>query len=116
MSTKPTYSRAEIKQREELLTKCFQACDFNNDGFLDPPELEIVARCFNAQANANVDQEVKVIISKLDKNGDGRVDLREWNAVLFDLFRFMNAAAFDKHCDELLQLIKTKANSDAHAE
>ena len=28
MTTKPTYSRAEIKQREEQLTKCFQACDF----------------------------------------------------------------------------------------
>lgn len=28
MTSKPTYSRAEIKQREELLTKCFEACDF----------------------------------------------------------------------------------------
>lgn len=28
MTSKPTYSRAEIKQREEQLTKCFQACDF----------------------------------------------------------------------------------------
>lgn len=28
----------------------------------------------------------------------GLIDVREWVSVLFDLFRFMSAAAFDKHC------------------
>jgi hypothetical protein len=81
----------------------------NNDGFIDPSELEIVARCFNTAAN--VDQEIKVIFSKLDKNRDGMINLREWVSVLFDLFRFMSAGAFDKHCEELLALLK-KAHPD----
>lgn len=34
------------------------------------------------------------------------IDLREWVSVLFDLFRFMSAAAFDKHCEELTALLK----------
>jgi hypothetical protein len=34
------------------------------------------------------------IFGKLDKNQDGLIDLREWVSVLFDLFRFMSAAAF----------------------
>ncbi len=64
----------------------------------------MVARCFNLQANT--EQEVKVIFGKLDKNQDGHIDLREWVSVLFDLFRFMSAGAFDKHCEELLALLK----------
>jgi Ca2+-binding EF-hand superfamily protein len=50
--------------------------------------------------------EVKVIIGKLDKNQDGQIDLREWVSVLFDLFRFMSAGAFENHVNELLVLIK----------
>ncbi len=73
-------------------------------GLIDPSELEVVARCFNLQANT--EQEVKVIFGKLDKNQDGHIDLREWVSVLFDLFRFMSAGAFDKHCEELLALLK----------
>jgi Ca2+-binding EF-hand superfamily protein len=70
----------------------------------------VVAKCFNSQAN--VDQEVKVIFGKLDKNQDGLIDLREWVSVLFDLFRFMSANAFEKHCEELLALL-TKAHGTA---
>jgi hypothetical protein len=64
---------------------------------------------------------VKVIFGKLDKNQDTLIDLREWVSVLFDLFRFMNKTAFEKHCEELLSLIKkntpqvqSAAHHDAH--
>ena len=50
--------------------------------------------------------EVKVIFGKLDKNQDGMIDLREWVSVLFDLFRFMAAPAFEKHCAELIAIIQ----------
>jgi len=82
----------------------------NNDGVLDPSELEVVARCFNAQANT--EQEVKVIFGKLDKNQDGLIDQREFVTVLFDLFQFMTGNAFAKHCEELLALLK-KAHDGA---
>lgn len=52
-----------------------------------------------------------MIFGKLDKNQDGQIDLREWVSVLFDLFRFMSAGAFDKHVEELLTLLK-KAHPD----
>ena len=47
---------------------------------------------------------------------DNQIDLREWVSVLFDLFRFMSAAAFDKHCEELLALLhKMQPNAAAAA-
>lgn len=133
MSTHPSFTQSELAHREELLTKCFRACDFNSDGIIDATELVTVARCFSGAQNeptrdksansiapsytngvpnsmtVNVDQEVKLILGKLDKNGDSQIDLREWVTVLNDLFRFMNASAFEKHCEELLNLISTYA-------
>lgn len=133
MSTHPSFTQSELAHREELLTKCFRACDFNSDGIIDANELVTVAKCFSGgqtettsareksagnststiaytngathSMTVNVDQEVKLILGKLDKNGDSQIDLREWVTVLNDLFRFMNAAAFEKHCEELLNLI-----------
>jgi len=81
----------------------------DENGFIDSRELEIVARSFNPQAN--VDQEVKIILGKLDKNQDSKIDLGEWVTVLFDLFQFMNIEAFDKHCEELLTLLRTNADA-----
>ncbi len=104
LSSKPVFTKSEIQHREQLLTECFRACDIDGNGLIDGRELEMVARCFNS--NANVDQEVKVILGKLDKNQDSVIDLREWISVLFDMFRFMNLNAFDKHCEDLIGLMK----------
>lgn len=99
--------------RENLLTKCFNACDKNGDNLLDPSELQIIAKSFHisqsiSQTRDDIDQEVKIIMSKLDTNGDGLIGRTEWITVLTDLFRFMNDRAFQTHCEELLSLAGNK--------
>ena len=47
-------------------------------------------------------QEVRVIMGKLDRNGDGLISSEEWIHVLNELFKFMNSTAFEKHAAELL--------------
>jgi len=108
----PSFAAHEIAHRESVLLQCFQACDINQDHFIDAKELETIARAFHAvqqqspSNTINVDQEVKIIFGKLDMNGDGLIDVSEWCAVLLDLFRFMNDTAFQTHCEELLTLCK----------
>jgi len=111
---KPKFTDQEIKHRHAQLNKCFKVCDMNNDGMIDNHELEAVAKCFNPGANTEqIQQEVKIILGKLDKNQDSKIDQAEWVTVLFDLFQFMNPDAFDKHCEELLNVVNKGATQVA---
>ena len=105
-STLPQYSRREIMYREEILSNCFNMCDLNGDGLISNSELSLVASWFNPESNTS--QEVAIIMNKLDKNQDSHIDKQEWIQQLFELFRFMNAQAFEKHTQELCNLIKEK--------
>eukprot|EP00823_Brevimastigomonas_motovehiculus_P003152 TRINITY_DN1891_c0_g1_i1.p1 TRINITY_DN1891_c0_g1~~TRINITY_DN1891_c0_g1_i1.p1 ORF type:complete len:148 (-),score=54.59 TRINITY_DN1891_c0_g1_i1:314-757(-) len=106
------FSEEEITHRHAMLTKCFKSIDLDHDGIISGVELETVARCFNPESSgASIDQEVKIVLAKLDKNHDGRVDLTEWVTVLFEIFQFMNLDAFDKHCEELIVLVKNNGQS-----
>ena len=112
-SPAPSFTADEVRHRESVLLQCFQCCDANADGVIDAKELEAVARAFTSSSSLqsssssgstgmSVEQECRIIFSKLDRNVDGLIDAAEWTSVLFDLFRFMNETAFDKHCEELL--------------
>jgi len=107
---KPTPEEEERKRRERSakLLKCFRACDLDDNGLIDAFELEVAVRSFNPQCS-NVDQEVKTVLGKLDKNQDSKIDPNEWTNGLMDLFQFMSNDAFERHCDELLSLIKQNA-------
>lgn len=93
----------ERVHRLEKLTSCFEACDKNKDGFIDRDELKALALAFNA--NADVDKEVSLIMSRLDKDHDDLVSKEEWLSFLSDLFQFMNVDAFDEHCKELFSTL-----------
>lgn len=107
MASRPKFSDAEKKHREELLIKCFNACDADFDGVLNSNDLERLARSFNATDNPT--QDVRIVLSQLDKNQDGAIDQTEWVSTLFDIFYFMNKDAFNKHCEELLTALRAQA-------
>jgi Ca2+-binding EF-hand superfamily protein len=124
-SPSPSFTADEIRHRESVLLQCFQCCDANADGVIDAKELEAVARAFTSSSSTSssasgstgmsVEQECRIIFSKLDRNVDGLIDAAEWTSVLFDLFRFMNETAFDKHCEELLAVDQRRRSTAAAA-
>lgn len=102
-------SRTEEQQRRQFLAKCFEGVDFNGDGVIDRRELEAVAKAFNVGPDADLDLQCRIILSKLDQNSDGVIDKEEWVSALYESFRFMTLAAFEKHCNELMAIVKASS-------
>lgn len=104
---------SERARRLKRLEECFCACDANKDGFVDRSELASLALAFNA--DAEVEKEVSLVMSRVDKDKDGLISKQEWVAFLSDLFQFMNLEAFERHCDELFATLTARASESKAA-
>ncbi len=75
-------------------------------GVLNEKEMEKVARAFSPdKGEAALLEDVKVIMDKLNTKQTGAIDEEEWVSFLLTMFQFMNAAAFERHCNELLAVV-----------
>jgi hypothetical protein len=66
--------------------------------------LGAVALYFNPKSDK--DEEVKLIMRRLDRKKVGVISQKDWVDFLMDLFQFMKPEAFEKHCEELMTTIK----------
>jgi len=113
MSASPTFTEEEIRTRVALLSKCFHEFDVNGDGLIDATELMIVAKAFSpAKDEKDLKQDISVILDYLDSRQMGYIDENEWVTQLFTMFQFMKAAAFERHCNELLAVIHNIKHPD----
>ena len=57
--------------------------------------------------------EVKLVLSRMNRSGTGKLTEEEWTTFLSETLRFMNDSAFDKHCSELRLALKQAVEDEA---
>lgn len=65
----------------EALKQAFAEIDRDSNGFLDPQEL---AHLMHAVDKEISDDEIQAIIQRVDMNGDGLIDLKEFEQLMLD--------------------------------
>ena len=64
---------AAVPPKDRLADVIFKMIDVDQSGFIDPPELQT----FLLSRGESI-QDVDSLLSRLDTNGDGKVDIVEW--------------------------------------
>ncbi|CAF2556570.1 unnamed protein product [Rotaria sp. Silwood2] len=70
-------SNNKSSNAKEDLKKEFRLFDTNNDGFIDKDELKLVLKKILPKFKLP-DDEIKRMISNVDKNKDGKIDYNEF--------------------------------------
>eukprot|EP01091_Cochliopodium_minus_P000659 TRINITY_DN10577_c0_g1_i1.p1 TRINITY_DN10577_c0_g1~~TRINITY_DN10577_c0_g1_i1.p1 ORF type:complete len:181 (+),score=66.77 TRINITY_DN10577_c0_g1_i1:50-592(+) len=65
--------------RLEEIKEAFTLFDIDNDGNIDANELKIALKSLGIEASKN---EIKKMISELDKNGDGKINYQEFESMM----------------------------------
>ncbi|XP_061080004.1 parvalbumin 6 [Conger conger] len=71
----------KIKPNEDL-KKAFLALDVDNSGFIEEEELKFFLKGFATDGRDLTDKETKAFLQAADKDGDGKIGLEEFAAMV----------------------------------
>ncbi|XP_023672368.1 parvalbumin-7-like [Paramormyrops kingsleyae] len=64
--------------------KAFLALDVDNSGFIEEEELKFVLKGFSTDGRDLTDKETKAFLQAADKDGDGKIGMEEFAALVLE--------------------------------
>ncbi|XP_054896859.1 parvalbumin-7 isoform X1 [Poeciliopsis prolifica] len=68
----------------ENVKKVFQVLDVDGSGFIEEEELKFVLKGFSKEGRDLTDAETKAFITAADKDGDGKIGIDEFEALVHE--------------------------------
>eukprot|EP01062_Namystynia_karyoxenos_P059055 TRINITY_DN50498_c0_g1_i1.p1 TRINITY_DN50498_c0_g1~~TRINITY_DN50498_c0_g1_i1.p1 ORF type:complete len:615 (+),score=169.74 TRINITY_DN50498_c0_g1_i1:111-1847(+) len=85
----------EKRRRQRLLQQLFTEWDTDNSGTVDKAELRVVMERLHEVSSAEGDEIAAMMISRVDAEGEGRLNTKEFQAIMLNSLQPLTPGQFD---------------------